>query len=107
MFNDFITLDMLRVFLVAVSVTVLLTQFFKEAVDSLFKIFNLHVPTKYVVFFWALITVFLPLYFDDAITPEVIATGIINAILLTLTAQKSYETILEKSIIKITKEKEE
>lgn len=106
MFNEFITLDMLKVYLVAVCATVVFTEFFKEAVDSLFKIFNLHMPTKYVVFFWATLVVFLPIYFDSLITPEAIATGIINAILLTLTAQKSYETILEKSIIKITKEKE-
>lgn len=106
MLNDFLTIDMLRVFLVAVSVTVILTEFFKEAVDWVFAKIKINIPTKYVTLFFALLIVFLPIIIDGLITVEIIATGILNAILLSLTAMKSYETILEKAISKIEKKQD-
>jgi hypothetical protein len=116
MFTDFLTLDMLKVFFVAVAVTVLLTEFFKDIVDGIFKLFGLavskaigktyelHIPTKYVVFTFALMVVFAPLYFEAVLTPQVIVAGVLNGILLTLTAMKSYETILDKAIKKYSEE---
>lgn len=41
MFTDFLTLDMLKVFFVAVAVTVLLTEFFKDIVDGILKLISL------------------------------------------------------------------
>jgi len=98
---------MLRVFVVAVSVTVILTEFFKEAVDWVAKKLNIRVPTKYVVFFFALFVVFLPIILDGLISFETVTTGILNAILLSLTAIKSYDTIVERGITRIKLKKEQ
>lgn len=101
--NEFLTIDMLRVFVVAVSITVMLTEFFKEAIDWLFNKLKIVVPTKYVVFFFALVVIFLPMILGGLITVEAISTGILNAVLLSLTAMKSYDVILERAISKIDK----
>lgn len=106
--SDFVTIDMLKIFAVAVTFTVIFTEFFKEAVDYLCKKFNKKIPTKYVVFFFALIVIFLPIILDGVISVETVATGFLNAILLSLTAMKSYDTIVDKAIAKIeTKEEKE
>lgn len=104
MFDDFITVDMLKTFPVAVSITVILTQFFKEAIDGLFKKLKIDVHTKYVVFFFALIVVFIPI--KESITFGVVAAGVLNAILLSLTAMKSYDTLVDKAITKIEEKKD-
>jgi len=92
------------------------SQLFKDLVDWVFKLiglviskaigkpYKLKIPTKYVVFIFALMVVFAPLYFDVVLTPPVIVAGILNGILLTLTAMKSYETILDKAIKKYSEE---
>lgn len=105
MFNDFLTIDMLKAFPVAVSVIVILTEFFKDAIDLLFKKLKIKVQTKYVVFFFALIIVYLPI--RETITFEVIASGILNAVLLSLTAMKSYDTIVNRAMIKTKGKKNE
>ncbi|HZJ77131.1 MAG TPA: hypothetical protein VFC70_05415 [Oscillospiraceae bacterium] len=107
MFSDFMTIDMLKVFMVAVSATVILTEFFKETVDWICKKFQVKVHTKYVVFFFALIVIFLPIILDKLISIETVATGFLNAILLCLTAMKSYDTIVDRAIARIEERKGE
>ena len=101
MFEDFLTPDMLQIFFIAVAVVVILAQFFKDIFDYIFKMLNIQVPTKYVVFIFALIVVFVPMSLQGPLLPMAIFMGVLNSILLTLTAQKSYETILERAIKKI------
>jgi galactitol-specific phosphotransferase system IIC component len=88
---------MLKTFAVVVMVVVLVTEFFKEAVDKLFNLVGWHVPTKYVVFFWALFIIFGPLYYEGTITGVAIFMGVLNAIFVSLAAMKLYESILEKA----------
>jgi hypothetical protein len=101
MFNDFLTLEALKIWMVAVSVTVLITQFTKEIVDWIFGILHLKIPTKYVVYCWSLTVIFLPQVNQIQFSFEVIATNILNGIIITLAAMKSYEIIAEKAIQKI------
>lgn len=105
--NEFITIDMLKVFAVAVSITVMLTEFSKEAVDWIFSKLKINIHTKYVVFFFALVVIFLPFIIEKLITVEAIFTGVLNAVLLSLTAMKSYDTIRDRTIAKINREKEQ
>ena len=105
--SEFMTIDMLKVFAVAVTFTVILTEFFKEAVDWICGKFKIDIPTKYVVFFFALVVIFLPIYIDNTISIESILTGFLNSILLSLTAMKSYDTIVDRAITKIEDEKKE
>lgn len=107
--DSFLTIEMLKTFTVAVFIVVLITEFFKEIVDLVIKIFSkmvsvmfkkqceLHVPTKYVVFLWALFVVFMPMYLEIVLTLPIIFMGTLNSIFVTLAAMKFYESILEKA----------
>jgi len=109
MFDNFITLDMLNTFLVAVSVTVMLTQFFKDAIDWVwFKLWKKKTNTKYIVFIFAVLVIGAPLAvkhgFYGILNFETIFTTLLNAVLLSLTAMKSYESIVNKDRQKRAKE---
>jgi hypothetical protein len=101
--NQFLTIEMLKAFPVAVSVTVILTEFFKDIIDCLFRKVNFHLPTKYIVFIFALIVIFLPHIVEKTVSLEIIITGVLNAILLSLTAIKSYETIVQRAVTKMSR----
>ncbi|KJS23157.1 MAG: hypothetical protein VR72_03050 [Clostridiaceae bacterium BRH_c20a] len=128
MFNDFITPDMLKIFLVAVALVVLYTEFFKKAFDFVFKITGIvfswvftliarkvfkrekpvviviKVPTEYICFLFACIVIFLPLIITEQLNIMVIFMGLTNAILLSMTAKESYNSIRKKILKKYSDE---
>ncbi|NLX61857.1 MAG: hypothetical protein GXZ06_04975 [Tissierellia bacterium] len=96
--NKFITIDMLNIYSIAVVVTVTLTEFFKDIADHvIYKLFKRELPTKYFVFFIALLIIFIPIIHDKKLSFESFFTGIINAVFLTLASMKSYETVIERA----------
>lgn len=96
--DKFITIDMLKIFSVAITVTVILTEFFKDLADRIvYKFLKRNLHTKYFVFVIALLVIFIPIIHDKNFSFESTFTGIINAVFLTLASMKSYETVIERA----------
>ena len=85
--DNFITLDYLSTFVGMVTVVVLITEFTKELIDKFAK----GLPTKYVVFLYSLLTIIGYQVMSDTFEPSKLLLTIINAIVLTMTAQGGYE----------------
>lgn len=85
--DNFITLQYMGSFVGMVAIVVLLTQFSKDLVDNVAK----WLPTKYVVFIYALIVIFGYQLMSNSFDSTKILLTVINAILLTMTAQGGYE----------------
>jgi hypothetical protein len=85
--DNFITLNYLGSFVGMVAVVVLLTQFTKDLVDKVAK----WLPTKYVVFIYALIVIFGYQLMSNTFDNTKLLLTILNAVLLTMTAQGGYE----------------
>lgn len=89
--DKFISIDYLSTFVGMVAVVVLITQFTKELIDKVVK----WVPTKYVVFAYSLIVyVGYQLMTSNFKVSEILLT-VINAMLLTMTAQGGYEWVVK------------
>jgi hypothetical protein len=89
--NNFITLDYLSTFVGMVAVVVLITQFTKELIDKVAK----WLPTKYVVFIYALIVIIGYQIMSNTFDISKLLLTIINAMLLTMTAQGGYEWVFK------------
>jgi hypothetical protein len=85
--DNFITLQYMGSFVGMVAIVVLLTQFSKDLVDKVAK----WLPTKYVVFIYALIVIFGYQLMSNTFDNTKVLLTVINAILLTMTAQGGYE----------------
>lgn len=89
--DNFITLDYLSTFVGMVAVVVLITQFTKELIDKIVK----WLPTKYIVFIYALIVIIGYQIMSNTFDSSKFLLTIINAMLLTMTAQGGYEWIFK------------
>jgi len=85
--DNFITLDYLSTFVGMVTVVMLFTEFTKELIDKFAKGF----PTKYVVFLYSLLTILGYQFMSDTFDASKLLLTVINAIILTMTAQGGYE----------------
>ncbi|MCM0650511.1 hypothetical protein NBE98_19280 [Clostridium swellfunianum] len=85
--DKFVTLDYLGTFAGMVAAVVLITQFTKELIDKFAK----NLPTKYVVFVYSLIILIAYQLMTNTFEFSRLLLTIINAILLTMTAQGGYE----------------
>lgn len=89
--DNFITLDYLSTFVGMVAVVVLITQFTKDLIDKVAK----WLATKYLVFIYALIVLIGYQVMANTFDISKLLLTIINAILLTMTAQGGYEWIFK------------
>lgn len=85
--DNFITLDYMGTFVGMVAIVVLLTQFTKDLIDKYLS----KIPTKYVVFVYALIVIFAYQLMTNTFDTKKVLLTILNAILITMTAQGGYE----------------
>jgi len=85
--DNFITLDYLSTFVGMVTVVMLFTEFTKELIDKFAK----GLPTKYVVFLYSLLTILGYQFMSDTFDTSKLLLTVINAIILTMTAQGGYE----------------
>jgi hypothetical protein len=85
--NNFITVDYLSTFVGMVAAVVLVTQFTKDLVD---KISN-GLPTKYITFIYSFIILIGYQLMTGTFVPKDFILLILNAILITMTAQGGYE----------------
>lgn len=103
MTENFITFDMLKNFATLATVLVIVTQFTKDLVDALFGVLRIRVPTRYLVFVYALAVLLLILYRGGPVTVEAVVATIINAIFVTLTAMKAFESAVQPALEKLSK----
>ena len=89
--DNFVTLDYLSTFIGMVAVVVLITQFTKELIDKVAK----WLPTKYVVFIYSLIVLIGYQIMSNTYDSSKLLLTIINAMLLTMTAQGGYEWVFK------------
>lgn len=89
--NNYITWEFLGTMAGAIAVTTLIVQFIKMPLDRIWKI-----PTRYVVYFIALILLFLVEFFRGHITFERSILIVLNAIVVSLAAMGTYETTFKK-----------
>ncbi len=94
--DNFITLDYLSTFAGMVAVVVLITQFTKELIDKVAK----WLPTKYVVFIYSLIVIIGYQITTNTFSSSKLLITIINAMILTMTAQGGYEWVFKPIEIK-------
>lgn len=85
--DKFITIDYMGTFIGMVAIVVLITQFTKDLIDKVAK----WLPTKYIVFVYSLIVIFGYQFMSGTFDSTKILLTIINAMLLTMTAQGGYE----------------
>jgi hypothetical protein len=89
--DNFITLDYLSTFVGMVAVVVLITQFTKDLIDKIAK----WLPTKYIVFIYSLIVLIGYQVMSNTFEASKLLLTIINAMLLTMTAQGGYEWVFK------------
>lgn len=89
--DNFITLDYLSTFVGMVAVVVLITQFTKDLIDKVAK----WLPTKYLVFIYALIVIIGYQFMSNTFDGSKLLLTIINAIIITMTAQGGYEWVFK------------
>lgn len=89
--DNFITLDYLSTFVGMVAVVVLITQFTKDLVDKVAK----WLPTKYLVFIYSLIVLIGTQIMTNTFDASKLFLTLINAMLLTMTAQGGYEWVFK------------
>jgi hypothetical protein len=85
--NQFITIDYMGSFAGMVAIILLLTQFSKDLVDKAAP----WLPTKYVAFIYALVVIFGYQFMSGTFNISQIILTLVNAVILTMTAQGSYE----------------
>lgn len=85
--DNFITLDFLSTFGGMVTVVVLITEFTKELIGRLTK----GLPTKYIVFLYSLLTIISYQIMSNTFDASKLFLTVVNAIVLTMTAQGAYE----------------
>lgn len=89
--DNFITLDYMSTFVGMVAVVVLITQFTKELVDKIAK----WLPTKYLVFIYSLIVIIGYQLMSNTFRVSQLLLTILNAMLITMTAQGGYEWVFK------------
>lgn len=89
--ENFITIDYLGTLAGVTVIVTLLTQFTKELIDTKLK----KIPTKFVAFFYALVTILVYQLVTGTFKWNMIYVTIINSIIVTLTAQGGYEWIFK------------
>lgn len=89
--DNFITLDYLSTFVGMVAVVVLITQFTKDLIDKVAK----WLPTKYLAFIYSLIVIIGYQLMSNTFDISKLLLTIINAILITMTAQGGYEWVFK------------
>lgn len=89
--DNFITVDYLSTFVGMVAVVVLITQFTKDLVDKVAK----WLPTKYLVFIYSLIVLIATQLMTNTFDISKLFLTLINAMLLTMTAQGGYEWVFK------------
>lgn len=89
--DNFITVDYLSTFVGMVAVIVLITQFTKDLVDKVAK----WLPTKYLVFLYSLIVLIGTQLMTNTFDKSKLFLTVINAMLLTMTAQGGYEWVFK------------
>jgi hypothetical protein len=89
--DNFVTLDYLGTFAGMVAVIVLITQFTKELVDKI----SGNLSTKYLVFIYSMIVLTGYQVMTGTFELSKVLLTIINAMLLTMTAQGGYEWIFK------------
>jgi hypothetical protein len=89
--DNFITVEYYSTFAGMVGVVVLITQFTKELVDKFAK----WLPTKYLVFIYSLTVLVVYQVMSNTFDVSKIFLTIINAMLLTMTAQGGYEWVFK------------
>lgn len=94
--NGFLTADSLKDFATLMGVVVILVQFFKGALDSLFsRVLKTGIQTKYVTYLFSLALVLMKANLDGGITLEALPILLINAVVLALAAMKGFEEFVE------------
>ncbi len=97
MTDNFITFDALRNFATLATVLVIVTQFTKSAWDWLTALVTVgrlaRLPTRLLVFGYALGILFLQGARAGPWTPEAVVSTVLNAIFITLAAMKAYESV--------------
>lgn len=101
MIENFVTVDLMKDFATVVLLTVIVTQFFKGAADTIFqKLFKTTIQTKYLAFFWAVLIVTLSYWYDDKLSdPEQWPLVFLSAVIVTITAMKSFEVASDNKTI--------
>lgn len=89
--DNFITLDYLSTFVGMVAVVVLITQFTKDLIDKVAK----WLPTKYLVFIYSLIVIIGYQLMSNTFDFSKLFLTILNAMLITMTAQGGYEWVFK------------
>jgi hypothetical protein len=89
--DNFITLDYLSTFAGMVAVVMLVTQFTKDLVDKVAR----WLPTKYVVFVYSVVVYLGYQIMTKTFDISQILLTILNCILITMTAQGSYEWMIK------------
>lgn len=89
--DNFITLDYMGTFAGMVAIVVLLTQFTKDLIDKM----SSKLPTKYVVFLYSLIIIIGYQVMSGTFKISKLLLTIVNAIMLTMTAQGGYEWVFK------------
>ncbi len=90
--NEFMTWDFLGTIAGVVAATTLIVQFLKIPLDKVWKI-----HTRYVVYFIALILLFLVEIFTGHVTLERSILIILNAIIVTMAAMGTYEVTFKQT----------
>ncbi len=97
MSDNFITFDALRNFATLATVLVIVTQFSKGAWDWLTALVTVgrlaRLPTRLLVFGYALGILFLQGSRAGPWTPEALVSTVLNAVFVTLAAMKAYESV--------------
>jgi hypothetical protein len=89
--DNFVTLDYLGTFAGMVAVIVLITQFTKDLVDKI----SGKIATKYLVFTYSMIVLVAYQVMTGTFELSKVLLTIINAMLLTMTAQGGYEWVFK------------
>lgn len=89
--DNFVTLDYLGTFAGMVAVVVLITQFTKDLVDKI----SGKLSTKYLVFIYSMIVLVGYQVMTKTFAVSQLLLTIINAMLLTMTAQGGYEWVFK------------
>lgn len=90
--EGFLTPDKLTDFATMAALLIILVQFFKGAIDSLFMtVFKTTVQTKYVAYFFALGLMLIKAHMEGGVTLEGLPLLLVNAVILALACMKGYE----------------
>lgn len=95
--NDFITLELLGTFAGMVAAVALIVQFTKGFVKSSCPDWVVRLYTLVI----SLAIQFFVMYVSSGLTVETVGLGVINSVLVALTAMGSYEAVTDPSATKV------